>query len=27
MRELDGVDEIAIGGAGPVEPAVMGSSA
>jgi len=27
MLELDGVDEIAIGGAGPVEPAVMGSSA
>jgi pyrimidine operon attenuation protein/uracil phosphoribosyltransferase len=27
MRELDGVDEIAIAGAGPVEPAVMGSSA
>jgi pyrimidine operon attenuation protein / uracil phosphoribosyltransferase len=27
MRELDGVDEIAIAGPGPVEPAVMGSSA
>jgi pyrimidine operon attenuation protein / uracil phosphoribosyltransferase len=27
MRELDGVDEIAIAGPGPVEPAVIGSSA